>query len=174
LHRQVQWPTFQHPSPAIMRSSLLLLAFAFPACQAGGRPTATPPSQSEQLALSQRLTAQLERSAADWDRGDLAGFLSDYAPESTTTYVDGRRARHGFEFIRDNYAPRFAPGARRDSLHFEEVEVRPLSPTLALVTARFLLQRSGATTASGPFTLIMELRPEGWRILHDHTSSDPK
>lgn len=120
------------------------------------------------------ITAQLARSASDWNSGDLNGFLSDYAPESTTTYVDGRRARAGIDFIRKVYAPRFSPGAERDSLHFEEVEVRPLSATLALVTARFILQRNNQITASGPFTLVMERRPEGWRILHDHTSSDPR
>jgi beta-aspartyl-peptidase (threonine type) len=99
--------------------------------------------------------------------------MSDYAPESTTTYVDGRRSRAGIDFIRGVYAPRFSPGATRDSLHFEEVEVRPLSPTLALVTARYILQREDEITASGPFTLVMERRPEGWRILHDHSSRDP-
>jgi len=88
--------------------------------------------------------------------------------------MDGRRARHGFEFIRQNYAPRFAPGARRDSLRFEEVEARRLRPDLALVTARFVLTRGDSVTASGPFTLVMEQRPAGWRILHDHTSSDPR
>jgi ketosteroid isomerase-like protein len=52
------------------------------------------------------------------------------------------------------------------------VETRPLSPTLALVTARYILKREGAISASGPFTLVMERRPDGWRILHDHSSSD--
>ena len=131
-------------------------------------------SPMSRAALARQMEAQLDRAARDWNRGDLEAFLSDYAPESTTTFVDGRRARHGFEFIRQNYAPRFAPGARRDSLHFEEVEVRPLSGTLALVTARFILQRGGSITASGPFTLVMEQRPAGWKILHDHSSSDPR
>jgi ketosteroid isomerase-like protein len=54
------------------------------------------------------------------------------------------------------------------------VKVRGLSPTLALVMARFILQRGSEITASGPFTLIMERRPEGWKILHDHSSSDPR
>lgn len=155
-----------------MRASMLLLVAA--ACRAGGQPPPTPPPRSDGVALATQITTQLARAAADWNRGDLEGFLSDYAPESTTTFVDGHRARHGFQFIREVYAPRFAPGARRDSLHFEEVEARRLSPTLALVTARFILERAGETTASGPFTLVMEQRPEGWRILHDHSSSDPR
>lgn len=47
-----------------------------------------------------------------------------------------------------------------------------LSPAVALVTARYVLHRDGRTTSSGPFTLVMERGPDGWKILHDHTSSD--
>jgi uncharacterized protein (TIGR02246 family) len=156
-----------------MRAITLLLAAALAACRAGGEPIASG-KNSAAATLTTEIVSQLDRAAADWNRGDLEAFLSDYAAESTTTFVDGRRARHGFDFIRQNYAPRFAPGARRDRLHFEEVEVRPLSPDLALVTARFVLDRGGTVTASGPFTLVMERRPAGWRILHDHSSSDPR
>ena len=154
-----------------MRASLLLLAAALAACRASGQPPESAPGAPS---LQRQITAQLERAAADWNRGDLDGFLSDYAPESTTTFVDGLRARRGINFIRGNYAPRFSPGARRDSLHFAEIETRSLSSTLALVTARFILQQGSEVTASGPFTLVMERRPEGWRILHDHSSRDPR
>ena len=153
---------------------MVLVAIVLAACQGSARPTTAPSPGSDSATLTPVFTAQLERAASDWNRGDLDAFLSDYAPESTTTFIDGRRAQPGIDFIRGNYAPRFSPGARRDSLHFEEVKVRGLSPTLALVTARFILQRGSETTASGPFTLVMERRPEGWKILHDHSSSDPR
>lgn len=154
--------------------AMVLVVVGLAACRGSPRPTTAPSPGSDSAALTRLITVQLERSAVDWNRGDLDGFLSDYAPESTTTFIDGRRARAGIDFIRENYAPRFAPGARRDSLHFEEVMARGLSPRLALVTARFILQRGSEITASGPFTLVMERRPEGWRILHDHSSSDPR
>lgn len=157
-----------------MRASLYLLVLALVACRPAGHPTSTPSPRSDPIEFTRQVVDQLNRAASDWNRGDLAGFLSDYAPESTTTFVDGRRARKGFDFVRNNYAPRFAPGARRDSLHFEEVEARRLSPTLGLVTARFILQRGSSITSSGPFTLIMEQRSDGWKILHDHSSSDPR
>ena len=156
-----------------MRAFTLLLAAAMAACRTGSETTASG-SNSSVVTLVSQITSQLDRAADDWNRGDLERFLSDYAPESTTTFVDGRRARHGFEFIRQYYAPRFAPGAHRDSLRFEEVEARHLRPGLALVTARFVLTRGDTVTASGPFTLVMEQRPAGWLILHDHSSSDPR
>jgi ketosteroid isomerase-like protein len=88
--------------------------------------------------------------------------------------MDGFRPRRGFDWIRENYAPRFTGQARRDSLHFEEIETRALGPSFALVTARYTLEREGKVTASGPFTLVMERRAQGWKILHDHSSSDPR
>jgi ketosteroid isomerase-like protein len=157
-----------------MRTSLLLVATLLAACRGSARSATAAAPVPDRAALTRLITAQLDRAAADWNRGDLESFLSDYAAESTTTFVDGRRARSGIDFIRGVYAPRFSPGASRDSLHFEEVEVRPLSSSLALVTARFILQRGSETTASGPFTLIMERRLQGWKILHDHSSSDPR
>ena len=155
-----------------MRLSVLILAAALVACRAAGSSTSSAPAPAP--GLTARITAQLTRAAGDWNRGDLDAFLSDYAPESTTTFVDGYRSRHGFAWIRENYAPRFSGQARRDSLRFEEIETRALGPSFALVTARFILERGGRTTASGPFTLVMERRPEGWKILHDHSSSDPR
>lgn len=157
-----------------MRLSALLVVVTLAACRAGARPAATTSPAAESEIPARAIQAQLARAAVDWNRGDLESFLSDYAAESTTTFVDGFRARRGIGFIRENYAPRFAPGARRDSLRFEEIETRSLTPTIALVTARYILERGDSVTASGPFTLIMERRPEGWRILHDHSSSDPR
>jgi ketosteroid isomerase-like protein len=157
-----------------MRTSLLLVATLLAACRGSGRPETASTPAADRAGLTRLITAQLERAAGDWNRGDLEGFLSDYAAESTTTYVDGRRPRAGIDFIRSTYASRFSPGADRGTLHFEEVQVRPLSGTLALVTARFVLQRRSGINAAGPFTLVMERRGTEWKILHDHTSSDPR
>ncbi len=145
--------------------ALMLLA----ACTAPeGRPALLPESE----ALTDSMVAQFNRSADAWNRGDLDAFMSDYARDSLTGFVSGGRVNRGYDWIRQNYAPRFAPSASRDSLRFEAFSVRPLSPAVALVTARFVLHRDRRTTASGPFTLVMERRPDGWKILHDHTSND--
>jgi ketosteroid isomerase-like protein len=154
----------------MIRTLLRVLPWAvlLAACRQGAPPAAADP------ALAGRLTTQLLRSADDWNRGNLEGFMSDYARDSATSFVDGGRVRQGWDFIHARYAPRFEAGATRDSLRFEEVAVRPLGDGHALLTARFILFRGGQTTASGPFTLVMERRADGWKILHDHTSSDPR
>ena len=117
----------------------------------------------------------LQRSAADWNRGDLAGFMGDYAKDSLTSYVSGGHVQYGWQKLYDRYQTTyFAPGKLRDSLTFDEVRVRPLTLDLALCTARFALRRGDSVTASGPFTLLLQKRGNRWQILHDHTSSDPE
>ncbi|HEU4828626.1 MAG TPA: nuclear transport factor 2 family protein [Gemmatimonadales bacterium] len=139
---------------------------------AGGCSRATSSAGAPDAGLQAEIERTFDRSARDWNAGDLDGFMSDYARDSTTSYVSGGRVRYGYDQIRDNYASRFAPGASRDSLRFENLAVRALGESHALVTARFILHRDGRTTASGPFSVIMERRADGWKILHDHTSSD--
>ena len=121
-----------------------------------------------------RVQAMLARSAAAWNRRDLAGFVGDYAPESTTTFVSDGHVRHGFDWIRQHYAPTFAPGGRtpHDSLRFAEIEARALGDRFILATARYTLFRGDSVTSSGPFTLILQRLNGQWKIVHDHTSTD--
>lgn len=136
---------------------LLLTACALQA----PRPVADPTPEIQAL---------LEASARAWNAGDLEGFLITYARDSATTFLTSGGLTHGYDAIRARYAPRFEPGATRDSLRFADLHVRSLGPTHALVTARYVLRRGDAVTADGPFTVVLERRTEGWRMIHDHTS----
>lgn len=118
------------------------------------------------------ISAMLAHSAEAWNAGDLDGFMSDYANDSTTSFVAGGGPRYGYDWIRGSYAPRFEPGAERDSLRFENVVGRALGAGYAMATARFVLARGDSITASGPFTLVLQRIDGRWKILHDHTSSD--
>lgn len=121
------------------------------------------------------ITAMLTRSAADWNHGDLAGFMGDYAHDTLTSYLAGGHFTHGWQPLFDHYqSAYFAPGKHRDSLTFDDVRVRVLAPRVAFATAHFYLHRGDSLTASGPFTLILMHDGTRWHIVHDHTSSDPK
>ncbi len=149
-----------------MRAASWIVAAALTACAAPPVPLGQPQAE---------IAALLARSAGDWNRGDLAGFMSDYAPDSQTSYLSGGHVQYGWQELYERYRTAyFAPGQARDSLAFEEVRVRPLTTDLAYCTARFKLLRGDSVTASGPFTLILQKRGDRWLILHDHTSADPK
>jgi uncharacterized protein (TIGR02246 family) len=140
---------------------------------AGGcAPAAREPSPASAATLAAEIEAQFRRAASDWNRGDLDAFMADYEDSPSTSFVSGGRLRRGRDRIRAGYEARFRPGAQRDSLRFEDFDVRPLGDAHALVFARFVLHRGDSTTSTGPFTLVMARRADGWKILHDHTSSD--
>ncbi|HLQ60179.1 MAG TPA: DUF4440 domain-containing protein [Gemmatimonadales bacterium] len=144
----------------------LVLASPLVACSAPKIPLGDPP---------QEIAAMLRRSAADWNRGDLNGFMSDYARDSLTSYMSAGHAQYGWQALYDRYqAIYFAPGKTRDSLSFDDLHVRVLTPDFAYATARFKLSRHDSVVASGPFTLVLQRQGDRWRILHDHTSADPK
>jgi ketosteroid isomerase-like protein len=115
----------------------------------------------------------LEESAAAWNAGDLDEFMDDYVHSESITYIGGGVLLTGHDAIRAHYAPRFTPEAERDSLRFEDVRTRWLGGIDGLVTARWILYRDSEITASGPFTLVLRRTGSGWKIIHDHSSSDP-
>ena len=148
-----------------MRGAWLVTVFAT-ACSAPRVPLGDPQAE---------ITAMLGRSAADWNRGDLDGFMSDYVRDSTVSAVSGGHVQYGWRPLYDRYrADYFTPGKPRDSLVFEEIRVRALTTDLAYATARFRLLRTDSVVSSGPFTLVLQKRGDRWMILHDHTSTDPK
>ena len=124
-----------------------------------------------------QVASMLDRQAAAWNAGDLEGFMSAYHRSPETTYIgsDGLIEGYieGYEGIRARYAPDFAPGAARDSLRFEALRVREVDTRVGVATARYVLEREGRVTSTGPFTLVL-LNVEGaWLIVHDQSAADP-
>jgi ketosteroid isomerase-like protein len=58
------------------------------------------------------------------------------------------------------------------ALTFSDLEITLLSPDAAVVLGRWNLKRAN-DQPHGRFTLIFKRTPEGWRIVHDHTSAAP-
>jgi uncharacterized protein (TIGR02246 family) len=112
--------------------------------------------------------ALLAHGAAAWNKGDLGDFMSDYT--SDATYVTPRAVVHGRDNIRARYAPRFAPGATRDSLRFEGLEVDVVGPDALNAIAYYVLVRGDSVTARGPTSLVMRRVGMRWFITHDHSS----
>ena len=55
-------------------------------------------------------------------------------------------------------------------LTFSELEITPLGPDAAVILGHWQLLRE-KDSPGGVFTLVARRLPEGWRIIHDHTSA---
>ena len=115
------------------------------------------------------IQALLDESAAAWNRGDLDGHLADNA--DSITFMTGKGPIIGkdktAEALRRSF---FRDGKPVQALRFEEVAIRPLGARHALVVGRFVLTGGGEQERSGWFSTVWERRPEGWRVIHDHSS----
>src|SRR2546422_11693632 len=89
----------------VRRASSVVLSILAAACSAPRENLGDPPRE---------IAALLQRSAADWNRGDLDGFMSDYARDSLTSYMARGHVQYGWQALYDRYkANYFAPGKSR-------------------------------------------------------------
>ena len=105
-----------------------------------------------------------------WNRGDIDAFMNGYARSTSTVFVSQDEVGRGWETVRDRYRVKYSDRAKMGALSFSDTEVTMLSPDAAVVLGRWRLKRAN-DEPHGRFTLIFKRQPEGWRIVHDHTSA---
>jgi len=137
----------------------ILMAFV---CAASEQP---PNSAAE---IQSVLTTQQDA----WNRGDIDAFMNGYARSASTVFVSEDEVGRGWETVRDRYRVKYSDRAKMGTLSFSEIEVTMLSSDAAVVLGRWKLKRA-KDEPHGRFTLIFKRLPEGWRIVHDHTSAAP-
>ncbi len=144
---------------------LLVLVFALAACAASPPPVArfAPDDRAA-------ITTVLERQIAAWNRGDLAGYMDGYARTPALVFTSGSKVRRGWQDAFDHYQARYATDPRAmGTLTFDIDSIDAVGADGAVVLGRWDLTNS-EHPGHGVFTLVLERRPEGWRIVHDHTS----
>jgi beta-aspartyl-peptidase (threonine type) len=113
----------------------------------------------------------LDDQVVAWNKGDLEAFMAGYWKSDKLSFFSGNAKTAGWQATLDRYRKRYqAEGKEMGKLGFEELSVEFLGDDHALVRGRFRLQL-GKESPTGIFTLLMRKLPEGWRIIHDHTSS---
>jgi beta-aspartyl-peptidase (threonine type) len=128
-----------------------------------------PPSPDDEARPIRQL---LDRQVEDWNRRDLEAFLEGYWHAPGVVFQAGAERFDGFEAMRARYRARYqAEGKEMGRLAFSGLEVVILGADSAFARARWQLTMSDGKQPGGLFTLILRKFPEGWRIVHDHTSS---
>jgi ketosteroid isomerase-like protein len=107
-----------------------------------------------------------------WNRGDIDAFMNGYARSASTVFVSQDEVSRGWETVRDRYRVKYSDRTKMGTLSFSEIEVTMVSADSAVVLGRWRLKRTN-DEPHGRFTLIFKRLPEGWRIVHDHTSAAP-
>ena len=118
------------------------------------------------------ILALLSAQAEAWNRGDLDRFLEGYWRSNRTVFAGGGDVHRGFEAMAARYRKTYGSRERMGKLAFSCLSFESIEADRAVVTGSWELEIAGQETRpGGVFTLLLRRLPEGWRIVHDHTSS---
>lgn len=121
----------------------------------------------------QQIAATLNAQMEAWNRGDLEGFMQGYWNSPELTFFSGGAATKGWQPTLDRYRKRYkSTGNEMGKLNFDDLQVTVFDADSAFVRGRWRLKMSNGKQPGGLFTLILRRKPKGWRIVHDHTSTD--
>jgi ketosteroid isomerase-like protein len=106
-----------------------------------------------------------------WNHHDLEGFMRGYWNSPELTFFSDAHQTSGWQSTLDRYRARYQSGGHEmGKLDFSELRVEALGPDAAFVRGAWHLTMSDGKTPHGLFTLIFRKFPDGWKIVHDHTS----
>lgn len=106
-----------------------------------------------------------------WNRHDLEGFMTGYWNSPQLTFFSGATEREGWQATLDRYRSVYAsPGHEMGKLEFSGLRIEMLGADAAFARGAWRLTMPDGKTPHGLFTLVFRRFPQGWKIVHDHTS----
>jgi ketosteroid isomerase-like protein len=140
----------------------LLTSIAFAQSPKGAAPT------DSKAAVEQVLHTQQDA----WNHHDLDAFLAGYWNSADPTFFSGAKQTAGWRATLDRYKATYAsPGHEMGMLEFSGLRIEMLGSEAAFVRGAWHLTMTDGKTPHGLFTLVFRKFPEGWKIVHDHTSA---
>ena len=123
-------------------------------------------AQSDTTEIRKVLTDQVKA----WNDGSVDGYMMGYWNSDSTTFVSGGNVVRGYKEVMARYKKAYNNKERMGRLEFLELGIRQVTGETAIATGAWQLTRA-KDKPGGRFTLIVERKTEGWRIVYDHTSS---
>ena len=156
-----------------MRKSLYVLMIAgfflcLSALLAQRRPL--PHAAGEHATDREAIGAVLQAQQSAWNRADVDAFLQGYWHSPELTFSGSSGVARGWDGVLARYKKNYPDRAAMGQLDFSDLEFRFLGPDAALVLGKWHLKRE-KDELGGVFTLVWQRFPDGWKIVHDHTSA---
>ena len=119
------------------------------------------------------IRAVLDAQVAAWNAGKLEEFMDGYWRSPDLTFFSAGRKLSGWDATIERYRKTYqAEGKEMGKLTFFDLDIQQMGPNAAVVRGRWELTMSDGKKPGGLYTLIFRRFKQGWKIVHDHTSSN--
>jgi ketosteroid isomerase-like protein len=128
-------------------------------------------AQHAKPAASTEIKAVMQKSAEDWNRGDLNAYVTCYK-NSPDILLIGSTVERGYDSMLQTYRTYYGTKEKMGVLSYSEFEVQSLNAKFATATGHFHLERTavGGGSADGFYLLVFEKTPQGWKIIRDDST----
>ena len=126
----------------------------------------------EDSALANTIKQLMTEQTKCWNGGDIEGFMETYWKSEMLTFSSGGKTARGWKTTLERYKKGYDTREKMGVLKFSEIEVVSLGEKAALVLGRWHLARKKVGDVGGNFSLVWRKFDDGWKIVHDHTSTE--
>jgi beta-aspartyl-peptidase (threonine type) len=130
------------------------------------------PSQSRAGDPAAEVRAVWNAQVEAWNRGDLDAFMGGYWNSPDLVFFSNKSETRGWQQTLDRYRASYkAEGRQMGTLDFPQLEFKVLSPEAVLARGQWRLKMPDGKESTGMTSVTFLKLSEGWRIVHDHSSS---
>jgi ketosteroid isomerase-like protein len=105
-----------------------------------------------------------------WNRGDIEGYMQGYWKSDSLLFTSGGNIQRGWKATYEKYKKSYDTKAKMGKLDFSKLEINLLSEESVWIFGYWELKRE-KDNPKGVFTLVLRKFKDGWKVIHDHTSS---
>ena len=149
-----------------MRTCIITLFLAASVLSAPTRQPAAADSDDAKNAIK----IVLDEQVRGWNEGNIEKYMAGYVRSDSLRFASGGNVSYGWQAAFDRYKKRYPDKAAMGALEFSDLDIRLICDEAALVFGKWKLRRE-KDEPWGLFTLLLRKTGDGWRIVHDHTSS---
>lgn len=128
------------------------------------------PPAFAQSTSDQEIRAVLEAQVQAWNAANIDEFMKGYWNADSLRFASGGSVKRGWKTTLERYKTSYPDKAAMGKLTFSNLEITLLNNNAAIVFGAWKLQRA-KDAPGGLFTLTFRKFSDGWKIIHDHTSS---
>ncbi|MBC8179744.1 nuclear transport factor 2 family protein [candidate division KSB1 bacterium] len=128
------------------------------------------PSKISENEIKNQVQVVLNESVTAWNEGNIEKYMACYLKSDSLRFAGNGEINFGWQTVLERYKKGYPDQATMGCLTFSETDISVLSESYALVFGRWHLKREN-DEPNGLFTLLIKNTENGWRIVHDHSSS---